>query len=545
MGSALRAVRALVLLLGFYLVGLVLLGALGAADWWLVADGGHGIAALKVVFLSLVVGVPIMQGMFAVRGPRFEPPADGLRVEEHQEPRLWAVVRRLAEQTGTRAPDEIYLVPAVNAAVHEESRLLGLFTGRRVLLVGMPLLSGLDEAQLVSVLAHEFGHYSNADTRLGAINRRGFEQISRTVSTLMLRSAAKVDDERVKAEQKEARRVAKGKSARQVHTGSAGLSYRLAAKPFIWYGMFYVRCMRGTMRRQEYAADLAAARIAGRAATASALRETPVLDTAFGFYMRSYASLGARAGLLPPQGEVYGGLHHFLEARSDELDELRRALPHEELSPYDTHPPVADRVTRIEQLPDDGRAAVTADPALGLLDDPAAAFAALEQASLTSEALRMRRAGDWAQLVHESMATYADGATQPLRQAVREVTGADGSFDSVLAAIDAGALWQVADRLPKSAQAAAATGRAAREFVRPRLYDLLRDLTVTELIARGGAHFELSWSDAALLRLHDASEEQLTRALDAAVADVPDTTGLRELPHLAGAADGTRERESI
>ncbi|MFI7388491.1 M48 family metallopeptidase [Streptomyces sp. NPDC049813] len=434
----------------------------------------------------------------------------------------------------------------MNAAVYEKSRLLGLVPGRRVLLIGAPLLSGLDEDQLISVLAHEFGHYSNADTRLGAINRRGFEQVSRTVSTLMRRSAAKVDDERLKAEEKEARRVARGKAARQIDTGSAGLSYRLAAKPFIWYGKFYVRSMRSTMRRQEYAADLTAARIAGRAATASALREIPALDAAFGFYMQSYASLGANAGLLPPQGEVYGGLRHLLRARSAELRDLREKFPEEEPSAYDTHPPTADRVARIEQLPDDGRAAGAAGPALALLDDPAAAFAALEQVSLTPDALTMRRAADWEQLVHESMTTYADGATQPLRRAVREATGADGSLDSVLAAIDGGALWQVADRLPKSAQAAAATNRAARELVRPRLHDLLRDLTVAELIARGGAHFELSWSDSALLRLHTASEEQLTRALDAAVADVPDTTGLRQVLRPADSLDsGTRERETI
>ncbi|MEU6389079.1 M48 family metallopeptidase [Streptomyces sp. NPDC046939] len=537
--------RALVLLLGFYVVGLVLLGALGVGDWLLISKGSHSIGALKIVGLTLIVAVPILQGMFAVRGPRFEPPADGLRVEEHQEPRLWATVRRLAEQTGTRAPDEIYLVPAVNAAVHEQSRLLGLIPGRRVLLVGMPLLSGLDEAQLSSVLAHEFGHYSNADTRLGAINRRGYEQMSHTVSTLMRRSAAKVQDERAKAEEKEARRVAKGKSAREIDTGTAGLSYRLAAKPFLWYGKFYVRSMRGTMRRQEYAADLAAARIAGRDATASALREVPVLDAAFGFYMRSYASLGANAGLLPPQGEVYGGLHHLLEARSAELDELRGGLPRGERSAYDTHPPIADRVARVEQLPDDGRAAGSAGPALGLLDHPAAAFTALEQVSLTPEALAMRRTADWEQLVHDAMTTYADSSAKPLRKAVRDVTGGDGSYDSVLAAIDAGALWQIADKLPKSAQAKAATGRAAREFARPRLHSLLRDLTVAELIARGGAHFELSWTDAPLLRLHDASEDELSRALDAAVADVPEVTGLRQLLSTAGPADHVRERETI
>ncbi|WP_428952652.1 M48 family metalloprotease [Streptomyces sp. cg35] len=520
--------RALVLLLGFYLVGFVLLGLLGALDWSIIS-GGHGGGALKLVFLSVVVAIPVVQGMFAVRSPKFEPPADGLRVDERQEPRLWAVVRDLAERAGTRAPDEIYLVPEVNAAVHEESRLLGLRSGRRVLRIGAPLLSGLDEAQLIGVLAHEFGHYSNADTRLGAINRRGFEQISRTVSTLLERSAAKRSQEREKAEAKEARRVAKGKAAREVDTGYAGVTYRIAAKPFIWYGTFYVRAMRGTMRRQEYAADLTAARIAGRDATASALREIPALSAAFDFYFDSYATLGTGAGLLPPQGEVFGGLRHLLAARSGELDEMRAELPQEERSAYDTHPPMADRVARIEQLPDDGRRSRAAGPALGLLADPAAMFAALEQAALSPAALGLRRSADWTQLVHESMTTYVDRSAEPLRQAAREVTGGDGSLESVLSAIDAGGMWQVADRLPKSQEAAAATGRAAREFARPRLRRLLSDLTAVDLIARGAAHFELSWSGPATLRLSGADQEWLTRALDAAVADVPDTAVLRQL----------------
>jgi Zn-dependent protease with chaperone function len=522
MGSTLRAVRALVLLLGFYLVGLVLLGVLGALDWWIIS-GGHGGAALKLVVVSFIVAIPVVQGMFAVRSPRFEPPAGALWVDEQKEPRLWAAVRRLAEQTGTRCPDEIYLVPQVNAAVYEESRLLGLRSGSRVLLIGAPLLTGLDEAQLTGVLAHEFGHYSNADTRLGAINRRGFEQISRTVGTLLRRSAAKRAQELERAEAKEAKRLAKGKEAREVGAGTAGLSFRIAARPFIWYGTFYVRVMRGSMRRQEYAADLAAARIAGRDATASALREIPVLDSAFDFYMSSYATLGVGAGLLPPQGEVYGGLGRLLAARSAELDGLRRELPREELSPYDTHPPIAERVARIEDLDDDGRRAHTAGPALGLLANPQAAFAALEQASLTSEALGLRRAADWPQLVHESMTTYANGSAQALRQAVREVTGGDGSLESVLAAIEAGALWQVAERLAQPAD------EGSPDAVRARLRGLLSQLVAGELTGRGAAHFELSWTGPAVLRLADGQGEWLERALDAAVADTPDTRGLRQL----------------
>ncbi len=527
MGPTLRAARALVLLAGFYLLGLAMLGALAVIDW---QAGVHlaGSAYVKIWFVSVVVAIPIVQGMFSVRAPRFEPP-NGLRVTEEQEPALWAAVRRLADEAGTRAPDEIYLVPDVNAAVHEEARLLGLLPGKRVLMIGVPLMTGLTEPQLIGVLAHEFGHYGNHDTRLGAISRRAFEQMERTVAALYERSAKKQAKERAKQEQKEAKRLAKGKKARGVETGHAGLSYRLAAKPFLLYGKLCMRITLGGMRKDEYAADLAAARIAGRDATASALREIPVLSAAHGFYMDSYATLGVGAGLLPPHGEVYGGLRHLLAARADELDGMRREVPQEEQSPYDSHPPIADRVARIEALPDDGRSSEGARPSLALLADPARTFAELEHATLTPAALQLRRAESWQQLVSEAMTQYASESAEPLRAAVREVHGGDGSLDSVLRAIEDGALWQVAERLPRSEEAAAATGRAAREFARPRLRSMLSTLVAGELLRQGAAHWEPSWSEPARLRLPDGHEALLKSALDAAVEDVPDTGGIRRL----------------
>ncbi|MCZ9338236.1 M48 family metallopeptidase, partial [Streptomyces sp. TRM76130] len=97
----------------------------------------------------------------------------GLPVTEADEPALWRTVRELADQVGTRAPSRIALTPDVNAAVSEDARLLGLLPGPRRLYLGVPLLQGLTEAQLRSVLAHELGHYSNADTRLAALTARG------------------------------------------------------------------------------------------------------------------------------------------------------------------------------------------------------------------------------------------------------------------------------------------------------------------------------------------------------------------------------------
>ncbi|WP_369172014.1 M48 family metalloprotease [Streptomyces sp. R28] len=527
MGATLRAVRALVLLAGFYLLGFVMLGALVAVDW-AVAEGGVGSVTAKVWIVSALLAIPLVQGMFALRTPKDEP-LPGLPVTEQQEPALWAAVRALAEQTGTRAPDEILLTPDVNAAVAEDATFLGLKPGRRRMYIGLPLMTGLSEPQLQAVLAHEFGHYTNHDTRLAAITLRGRLQVMRTVAGLHERSRRKVAKEEAKQGKKHAERLAKGKKASEVDAGAAGLSYRLAAKPFLWYGTFYLRASQGVGRRQELAADLAAARIAGRDATASALREIPVLDAAHGFYMQSYATLGTAAGLLPPPGEVFGGLRHLLAGRADELDEMRRALPEEEQSPYDSHPPIDERIARIEQLPHDDNALTGARPALALLTDPARSFAELEHSALTPEAQRLRRAADWPQLVNESMLWHADQDAEPLRAAGTEVHGGDGSLAAFLDAVDAGRLWEMADRLPKSKEAQAATGRATREFVRPQVRARLSRMVVAELARLGRAHWELSWKDAARLRLPDGYEEELKQALDAAVADVPDTKGLRRL----------------
>ncbi|MGY1584412.1 M48 family metallopeptidase [Streptomyces sp. MN13] len=527
MGATLRALRALVLLAGFYLLGFVMLGALVAVDWAF-AEAGVGSITAKIWFVSALVAIPIVQGMFALRTPKDEP-VPGLPVTPEQEPALWAAVRELAEQTGTRAPDEIVLTGDVNAAVAEDTRLLGLLPGRRRMYIGLPLMTGLSEPQLRSVIAHEFGHYTHHDTRLVAITLRGRLQVMRTVANLHERSQAKAAKEQARQEKKNAKRLARGKKADEVDTGGAGMSYRLAAKPFLWYGRFYLRVSQEVGRRQELAADLAAARIAGRDATASALREIPALDSAHDFYMQSYATLGTAAGLLPPPGEVFGGLRRLLAERAGELDELRASLPAQEQSPYDSHPPIAERVALIEQLPDDGRALTGARPALALLTDPDRAFTELERVALTPEALRLARAADWAQLVHRSMLRQAEQDAEPLRQAVARTHGGDGSPSAVLDAADAGLLWQLADLLPKSPEAEAATGRAAREFARPQLRARLGRLVLVELARQGRAHWELSWSDAARLRLPDGHEEWLKQALDAAVADVPETGELRRL----------------
>ncbi|MGT2530104.1 hypothetical protein ACU4GG_25665 [Streptomyces nojiriensis] len=352
----------------------------------------------------------------------------------------------------------------------------------------------------------------------------------RTIRHFHERADNKVAKERARQEKAAEKRIAKGKKAREIDTSGEGAMYRAMAKIYTAYGNFYMRATLSSARRQELAADLASVRVAGRDSAASALRELNALGSAHEFYMSSYATLGVDAGLLPPPGEVFGGLRRLLDARPDELEDLRQELSTEPASPYDSHPALAERVARIEALADDGRAGQAARPALELLSDAEAALTALEQVALTPEALGLKRL-DWEDLVHESMTRYVSQGAEELREAL-SAEGAGPELSTLLDAIDAdpAVRWRIADRFPKSEQAAAATGRAAREFSRPVLRRVVNQLVTVELTARGAARWQLSWSESATLRYPaDGFEERLGLALDAAVADQPDTESLRKL----------------
>ncbi|MEW2259371.1 M48 family metallopeptidase [Streptomyces sp. NPDC047869] len=536
MGATLRALRALVLLCGFHLLSLLLLAALAGVDM-AVVTWVHGAAGIKIVAVSVLLAIPIVRGMFMLRTPKGEGPP-GIEVTEADEPRLWALVRELAAATGTRAPDRIVLTADVNAAVSEDARLLGLRSGPRRLYLGVPLLTGLTEAQLRGVLAHEYGHYTGGDTRLSALVVRGRVQIARVIEHFHEKADGKVAAERGRQEKAAAKRVAKGRKAKEVDTAGAGVTYRMMASVYTLYGNLYLRASLSTARAQEYAADRAAARIAGRDAIASALREIPALSASHDFYLDSYATLGLPVRLLPPRGEFFGGFARLLAAREEELAALRTELPTAPVSPYDSHPPIAERVRRLEALPADGRAAEAGGPALALLTDAEKTLTALEDAVLSDEILGHPRAAAWQELLDAAMAQGMSTAHTPLHRALAEYTGQPATPAALLAVVDDGKLWRLAERLPLSDEAAAAKGRAFREFVRPRLRSSLRTMVLAEFSARSLVSWEFSWSHAAAARLtgpgpHGApdggAEAALDAAVNAALADHPDTAPLRAL----------------
>ncbi|WP_422743674.1 M48 family metallopeptidase [Micromonospora sp. WMMD754] len=445
MSATYRALASVVMLIGFYVVALLQLAAVVALGVWLF---GHtsGVITGKLLLPLVVALGAVGVGMWKAIRTKNEP-APGLILDERAAPQLWATVRELATAVGTRAPDEIRLVPEVNAAVGEQSRLLGLVAGRRTLYLGLPLLQAMRIDQLRSVLAHELGHYSGRHTRLGGVAYRGRVAIGETIERISPRN------------------------------------------PIGWvfkgYAMLYLMVDNAASRRQELEADRASVALAGTEAATSALRTLPALDAAWGFYMRRYVEPGWSAGLAPD--DLFGGFAHLLQARRDEIDELRENAPEGTPSRWDTHPPIGVRVAAMTSVPP---TAAGADdrPAWILLADVAGAGRALQ--SLVVEH-GSRRLLPWPQFVAESVAAGVQQQADGIYRAAGRFTGNAGpGLPTVLELVRAGRLGEFAERF---------FGGATREEAAAAFAGPMETLLDNAAVRAGRARWQLSWSGPAQL----------------------------------------------
>ncbi|RYB94589.1 hypothetical protein EUA93_09685 [Nocardioides oleivorans] len=348
--ARLRATAAVALLAGILVLAAVLLVVLVAAIAWVARSDSPGAVLVGVLVVALV-GVPAVALVVAlVRILRSVPGVpEGLPVSLMAEPELWAVVSKAAEGVGTRAPDEIRLVVDVTAGVTEDSRLLGLGAGTRTLHVGVPLLQTLTRAELVWVLGHELGHHSERHAAMSGLSRRGLVALVEVVDGFGPRHVL-------------------GRVARR----------HLAT---------YTRLVHALWRDQELDADRWAATLGGTQVGIAALRASAVTTSTWQTFARDYGSIGTSAGMVP-RG-LFSGYASFLSDPGREPLDADRLIDDEARSPFDTHPPTAARIARLEQLvvQDRPEGVTSDDPALLLLVDPSAAIGRVEAHHARREAL--------------------------------------------------------------------------------------------------------------------------------------------------------------
>jgi Zn-dependent protease with chaperone function len=317
------------MLVGFYvLAGLLVVGLFGLVIAMWTTDLPQNI---WISVACVVTGFSIAAGLVPTRKPSFEDP--GLRLTEHDHPELHALVREVAAATGEEPPADVYLAPDVNAAVTDTGGLFG--SGRRVMIVGLPLLDVLTVGQLRAVLAHEFGHYYGGDTRIGPWFFRTYDAIGRTVANLEAAES-------------------------------------MWQKPFELYGEFFLRRSAAIKRQQEFFADELAAKAGGKRAAIDCLEVISTAGPAFNMYWDTEMAPVLDSRARTPLLEGFRSFKAGEEISTAVAEGVKLELEQGELDPYDSHPPMRERLAALERLPDDGRGESEGDerPALSLLRDP-------------------------------------------------------------------------------------------------------------------------------------------------------------------------------
>lgn len=142
------------LVAGFYVVAVALVAALV----WIAIAGSTAWTILCAVLAAIIAALAWSVSRFrpvVPAGPSFP-------VDPGVQPDFWATVRSVADEVGSRAPDEITLVSVADLALLEDAWFLGLRRGRRSLLIGIPVLAGLSVGQLRATLIQEFARDSFA-----------------------------------------------------------------------------------------------------------------------------------------------------------------------------------------------------------------------------------------------------------------------------------------------------------------------------------------------------------------------------------------------
>ncbi|HSN90973.1 MAG TPA: M48 family metalloprotease [Anaeromyxobacteraceae bacterium] len=322
---AARALLALALLVGFYLLALGIAAGLLWVPYaeWAYAKRVHP----KLALVCLAGAFVILKATLFVPRPKFEPP--GPEIEDADQPVLFALIRKVARRMGTAMPRHVFLLPDVNAFVTEVGGFLGLGT-TRVMGIGVGLLGVDSVSQLEATIAHEFGHFAGGDTRLGGLVYRTRAAIGRVLESLE----------------------------------DGWLS-----KPFAWYGKLFLAVSHGVSRQQELLADRAGVEVAGREAHVTGLEREARGAVLFDrFWAQEVVPLLDR-GFRPD--DLYQGFRGFAaEAeRQGQLARLDEALAREKTGTHDTHPALSDRIAFARALPDPGIRHDTR-PARDLLRNP-------------------------------------------------------------------------------------------------------------------------------------------------------------------------------
>jgi heat shock protein HtpX len=316
------AVLAILMVIASYVFVLLLAALCIFLPYELIASESGGTQSLLLFLFGIVIAGGLLWSLVP-RPDKFTAP--GPRLEREQHPLLFAELEKIAASLNEPMPREVYLIGDVNAWVADRGGILG-FGSRRVMGLGLPLMSILTVSQCRAVLAHEFAHYYGGDTSLGPWVYKTKMAMIRTFQTM-------------------------GSLGRLARNAILAIMHVVVSTILKWYFLVFLRAINLVSRRQEFRADELACLVAGPKPLIAGLRTIHAASPAWQPYWVTEVSPVLSSGRIPPLGE---GFARFLSAPAvaQQVQTIvEKELREGKASPYDTHPPLRERIAAAEQLP--------------------------------------------------------------------------------------------------------------------------------------------------------------------------------------------------
>jgi heat shock protein HtpX len=276
-------------------------------------------ANLQVLALS-VFGIAIAGVLLWSVVPRRDKfTAPGPLLDRESQPRLFAELEHIAACLNEPLPREVYLIGDMNAWVADRGGIMG-FGARRIMGLGLPLLSLLSISQFRAVLAHEFAHYYGGDTRLGPWVYKTRTAIIRVFENIgSLRKLARI--------------------------AVLQMMYLLVTTLLRWYFALFMRITNLVSRRQEFRADELACIIAGPQPLIDGLQISNSAGAAWPTYWQTEVAPLLDSGAVPGIGEGFASFVAVPDISLQIATILQKQLERTKGDPYDTHPLLQERIT--------------------------------------------------------------------------------------------------------------------------------------------------------------------------------------------------------
>lgn len=105
-----------------------------------------------------------------------------LEVNRSHQPELFAIIDEIVAETKVKAPQKVFLSPDVNASVSYNSIFWSMFLPvKKNLTIGVGLINTTSVGELRTILAHEFGHFSQKSMKVGGYVNQAEKIIFETV----------------------------------------------------------------------------------------------------------------------------------------------------------------------------------------------------------------------------------------------------------------------------------------------------------------------------------------------------------------------------